>query len=171
MTYKIIDNFLEQETFKEIKHKITEDDYTCWYYNLDVHDLNFKDKEQVDHEDQLWNSFFCHPVYIQGPFSKHLEIIVETFSQKFDINMWATIRAYRYPHTEKIKEYHLRKDHPFLHKSAILFFETCDAYLKMDDGTKIDNIENRIVLLEDEYYSPTTVTNIKSNTHLNLNWL
>ena len=49
---------------------------------------------------------------------------------------------------EKVTEHGMHVDYSFPHKTGILSINTCDGYTKLEDGTKIDSVANRMLLFD-----------------------
>ena len=62
-------------------------------------------------------------------------------------------------------------DTEYSHKAAILSINTCDGYTKLKDGTKIDSIENRILLFDaSKPHTPSTTTDQPVRINININY-
>ena len=76
-----------------------------------------------------------------------------------------------YPNTEKIHEHGMHTDDLFPHKAAILSINTCDGYTKLEDGTKIDSVANRVLLFDgSKLHTPSTCTNQPVRMNININY-
>ena len=63
-------------------------------------------------------------------------------------------------------------DYNFSHSGAILSLNTCDGYTKLEDGTKIDSVANRILLFDPgEEHASTTTTNVSARFNINMNYI
>ena len=89
------------------------------------------------------------------------------------LNMKSLIRAKLnlYMRTDKIEEHHPHTDFPFEHKGCVFSFNTCDGYTILNDGTKIESIENRALLFDSsKSHSSTSTTNAKGRFNVNFNY-
>jgi hypothetical protein len=76
-----------------------------------------------------------------------------------------------YPCTEVIKENESHKDYEYDHKGFIYYFNTCDGYTKLNDGTKIDSVANRALFFNPSIpHQSTTCTNAKARFNMNINY-
>ena len=77
-----------------------------------------------------------------------------------------------YPNTEKVYEHEMHQDFDFSHKTAIFSINTCDGYTKLEDGTKIDSVANRILLFDaSKEHCSTTTTNVSTRINININYI
>ena len=61
----------------------------------------------------------------------------------------------------------------YSHSGAILSLNTCDGYTKLEDGTKIDSIANRILLFDagEVMHCPTTTSNDYARINIIINYM
>jgi hypothetical protein len=68
-------------------------------------------------------------------------------------------------------EHGMHTDYDFSHTSAILSINKCDGYTKMEDGTKIDSVPNRIVIFDgSKPHTSSTTTDAPIRININYNW-
>ena len=76
-----------------------------------------------------------------------------------------------YPNTETLKEHGIHIDYSFPHKAGILSINTCDGYTKLEDGTKIDSVANRMLLFDaSNPHNSSTTTNQPVRVNININY-
>jgi hypothetical protein len=81
------------------------------------------------------------------------------------------VKGNLYPSTSKLVEHDFHIDFPFKHKGALFSVNTCDGYTKLDDGTKIESIENRLLLFDaSKNHASTTCTNTHVRVNINFNY-
>ena len=62
-------------------------------------------------------------------------------------------------------------DYPFPHKGAILSLNTCNGYTKLEDGTKVDSVANRILLFDASTpHCSTTTSDTTARFNININY-
>lgn len=175
MKTKVIDNFLPQEEFENIKNMIAYNTKFPFYHQSYVsHDPRIVFDENTI---QPWNWYLIHLFYnYDAPISTYCQHIVETFVPKFQeleiFKSMIRIKANLYPYTEIIREHSPHVDYSFSHHSAIYSINTCDGFTKLDDGTKIDSVENRILFFDgNNLHNSSTTSNAMGRYNINFNFL
>ena len=104
------------------------------------------------------------------PCSKHFEKLLELLDA-LEVNALIRAKANLYPNTQKLIEHEVHNDYEFSHRGAILYLNTCDGYTKLEDGTKVDSIANRVLIFDaSTKHCSTTTTNAKARFNINLNY-
>ena len=76
-----------------------------------------------------------------------------------------------YPNTSELHEHDMHRDYAHTHKGALLSLNTCDGYTKLKDGTKIDSVANRMLVLDSsELHCSTTCTDQPVRLNINFNY-
>ena len=75
------------------------------------------------------------------------------------------------PCTDKIFQHQYHIDHEFPHWTAIYYMTTNNGYTVCEDGTKIENIQNRLAILPWKTYHTGTSSTDDNRLVLNINWL
>ena len=57
-----------------------------------------------------------------------------------------------------VEDHEKHRDLPIPHQSAILSLNTCNGYTKLDDGTKVDSVANRLLLFDGSKLHNSTTT-------------
>jgi len=164
--HEVIDNFLPKEYFDELK-KIVMSAGVPWYWTKKIN------KFHKEGEGDL-SSYFTHAL-----FNIRLDYIFSTHYHHFNqfynyLNMKALIRMKLnlYPRTGTIEVHAPHIDYDYDHKGCIFSFNTCDGYTKLEDGTKIQSVENRALLFNPGIeHSSTSTTNAKGRVNININYL
>ncbi len=116
--------------------------------------------------------YLTHLVYdhtVISPF--YYNEIIPYLNQKLNIKSLIKMKINMYTFTETIREHGMHIDAPYSHKAAILSINTCDGYTKLEDGTKIDSIENRILLFDaSRPHAGSTTTNQSVRVNININY-
>jgi len=162
--FKVIDNFLDDKTFKEIQSGILTNEYFPWYFSPD---LDFKDEKDFD-KTQFAHVFYNH----DRPNSEHLRLLTPII-QKLKCISLIKIKVNNTYHTNEIIEgsYHV----DFTHKrttTAVYYLNTNNGYTKFKKTKKkIYSVENRMVIFDaDTEHLGTTTTNEKRRVVLNFNY-
>jgi hypothetical protein len=164
MTIQIIDNFLPENTFLEVKN-LLDSSYFPWY-KFDV--LN--DYEIIC--DPIYNTQFIHVFYQRNvPVGEHTQIL-NPFLKLLNVRSLVKVKANLNPRTDKIIKhgFHTDFDGDDL-KTAVYYVNTNDGYTLFKNGTKVESIQNRIVIFNvDNAHTGTTCTNSQYRTVINFNY-
>jgi hypothetical protein len=152
MKYKIIDNFLSQDEFVNIKEDML-GSFIPWAYNPYI---VTSDDKSMSH----YNYQFTHTFYRGGrPSSDRLDIL-KPILELINPSAIVRVKANLITRTENQVVHGFHLDHPnFDGKIAIFYINTNDGYTILDDGTKIESIENRLLILDPKIlHAGTTCT-------------
>jgi hypothetical protein len=168
MDYKVINNFLPKEEFENLKNLIVYGSNFPLYISDKV---TFAEESEYD-----WRWYANHMIYTNNvPYSDHFKSIYDIFIPKFSqivgVKSLLRIKVNLYPHTNIVRENEKHADYEFPHHAALFSLNTCDGFTRMNDGTKIDSIENRIVFFDGSLLHNSTTTTNKARYNINFNWL
>ena len=161
----IIDNFIDQQSFQNLKNTMLGDNF-CWNYNQAIDYADDKDKFQFTH------SFYKE----SGPSSFFYDTITPVL-RRIKYKELFRIKANLLTRTSKIEPNIFHTDIqgnwgviPYI--TSILYLNTNDGYTEFEDGTKIESIENRWVSFpEDTKHRGTSCTNERVRVVINFNYL
>ena len=175
---KIIDNFLDLETFKNIKKEMLQSSgYFDWYYQ----DTVTSDQKINEGEFQ-----FTHMFFLAGPrgfagstikdmhanFSKKNYPLIEPIINKINPFSVVKVKANLLIKTEEIKKYDFHVD--FVKEdltTAIFYMNTCNGYTLFEDGTKVNSVENRLLEFDSKLkHTGTTCTDKNIRVVINFNY-
>jgi hypothetical protein len=160
MNCKVIDNFLEEEYFNSLVALLEE---IPWYY-LSTVAASLITENNIFY---LYHMFYvnnapCSPIY-----DKLLPVV-----RKLGGESLIRIKGNLYPNTETLHEHPMHTDFSFSHSTALLSLNTCNGYTKLEDGTKIDSVANRVLLFDaKEKHCSTTTTNVSARYNINVNYI
>ena len=157
---KIIDNFLDEKTLKELQEVLMGKTFP-WYYESVINS---------HHSEKDNTLYFVHIAYHHSANSSFYEYLRDIFWDKLDIKSLIRIKVNCYPKTDKlhINESHI--DYDFKHKAAVFSINTNNGGTYFSDK-KVDSIENRIVLFDgNKPHSSSTCTNQKARFNINFNY-
>lgn len=162
MNYKIIDNFLPLEEFKKIKEEML-GPYIEWAYN------SYIAMPDYAHEDPLTDFQFTHTFYHKCQPQSHRIGLLEPIIQKINPSAIVRVKANLQTRTEKIVTHQYHLDHNYFDgKIAIFFINTNNGYTIFEDGTRVESIENRLVIFDgDILHTGTTCTDQKVRCLIN----
>lgn len=159
MEYKIIDNFLPEKDFKDLQERFMSNQFP-WFFQADIEGIGIKTNY----------SYFTHRIYDRVPMSN----IFESFSpllNKMDIKALIRLKANCYPYSEEIITHAPHTDYDFEHKGAIFSINTCNGGTILEDGIKIDSIENRMLFFDSsKKHSSTTTSDTQARFNININY-
>lgn len=159
MKYKIIDNFLDKESFLKIKEYITSNNFP-WFYNKDVSDNKSND-----------GIYFTH-LFFNREFNKSnfFNLIVPILS-KLKIKSLIRIKANNYPPTQKIFEHKSHTDFNFKHLGFLYYINTNDGFTRLDKKTIINSVENRGLFFDSSIiHNSSTCTTASGRININFNY-
>jgi len=158
---KVIDNFLPKEDFLKIQNLLLSWDFP-WYYQ---HLINGY------HEANDLDCYFTHVVFdTEKGYSNFYNSILPLLS-KIDFKALIRVKCNIYPRTDKVEIHKSHLDYDFKHKGAIFYINTNDGGTILEDGKKIDSVENRILFFDSyKKHSSTSTSNAKSRINININY-
>ena len=77
-----------------------------------------------------------------------------------------------YPYTHEIFEHSPHRDYDFHCVGGDLSLNTCDGFTRLEDGTKVDSVANRLLLfISSLNHNSSTTTNAKGRYNININYI
>jgi len=158
---KIVDNFLSKEDFLKIQSLLLSWDFP-WYY---------QNKINVYHTEKELDSYFTHVIFDtekgHSVYYNNLFPLLKIIKPKSLIRIKCNI----YPKTEKVEIHKPHVDFPFKHKGAVFYINTNNGGTILENGKKIDSIENRILFFDShKKHSSTSTSNAKCRININFNY-
>ena len=84
------------------------------------------------------------------------------------------VKVNYYNSTPEVVEHCKHYDYPAMplpHKGAILYLNTNDGFTRLEDGTKIESIENRLLVFDaSKMHNSTTTTSFEGRYNINVNY-
>ena len=159
---RVIDNFLPQKYFEHLKECCFSTNFP-WVYCNEVANLG---------EDQEEHFFFTHRVYDRfEPQSSFISELEDLLIKHLNAKSLIRVRFNLYPNQGKLIEHELHQDYMYPHKTAVLYMNTCDGYTGFEDGSKVDSVENRVVLFDGSVpHHSTNCTNQKVRIVLSVSY-
>ena len=181
---KIIDNFLSEDTFRNLSKFVMEfdDDKICWRYAPNVEWEGSEKFITYPYKGRNRRLFYmiANMMNKKANWIDHTLMDMPIFSQIFgkssipntdDLKL-LRVKMNLYPGTEKIYEHAYHIDYNYEHMSGIFSLNTCDGYTKSKDGTKVDSVANRMLIFNGlKEHCSTTTTNAAARFNININWL
>ena len=161
MDYEVVDNFLDLDVFNKLKTTVMNNNFS-WFYQDAVTGID--DKEST--------YYFTHLFY--DNFSQNSTWYDDIRPVVHKINPKRLIRAKAnfYPNLGKYVENEPHVDYKFENKAAVFYLNTNNGYTILEDGTKIESVENRMLFFNgNELHTSTHCTDAKYRVNINFNWL
>ena len=166
MDFMVIDNFLNDDDLNIVKDDL---------FKAPLYLQNRVSGE--NDSNSYWDYYFSYGLYIHNkPRSKVFDNVYDMFIPKFQkygsVKSLLRIKLNFYPHTETLKEHGPHVDYDFSCYGAIFSLNTCDGFTRLNDGTKIDSVENRLLVFDPSLkHNSTTTTNSSGRWNINFNFL
>ena len=167
MRKQIIDEFLPQETFKELQNDILS---TRFPFFIEDKVNNFQtEKNKFD-----W--YATHTLYddyvSKSSYFSKMESLVNRINEIAIVRALLRIKVNFYPYTEKLIEHAPHTDDEFSHMGAVFSLNTCDGFTRLCDGSIVNSIENRIVFFDaSTMHNSTTTTTAIGRYNINFNFI
>jgi len=162
MEYKVIDNFLPKENFIKIKELLLGINFPWFYYP------NISRAEKVS-KGKLF--YMNHIFYEYEPRSTFYGTIKNNLLNFMDIKSIIRVKANLYPNQNIRKINEMHRDYEYSHKGAIFSVNTNNGGTILEDGTKIDSVENRILLFDPSLeHDSENCTDEKTRINININY-
>jgi hypothetical protein len=161
MSIEIVDNFLSETEFEPIK-ELMMGPYLPWYYNkFMVYDNGLDNKFQFTH------SFYRHNKGIVSDKFDELKPCID----KLNVFVLLRVKANLTPRTEIpiTSDFHI--DFNLNNKTAIYYINTNNGCTIFEDNTRIESIENRMLIFDSSYkHTGITCTDEKVRVLINFNY-
>ncbi len=159
--YEVIDDFLPKEQFSIIEGVFMGKVFP-WFYEPGV-----SAKSKVDKN----NIYMYHLIYQDWqPNSPQFDLLLPLLT-KLEAKAISRIKANFYPGTPVQHEHGMHSDYNWPHKGALYSINTCDGYTKLEDGTKIKSVANRMLLFDaSKPHTSATCTDANARINININY-
>jgi hypothetical protein len=156
--YKVINNFLLEKEFNDIKNIIMGGNFP-WFYNPFVN------------EEDANNFYFTHTFFDYSKVNSNYYEVLNPVIEKLEIKALIRAKGNLYSKTEQLIEHGKHIDCSFKHKGAIFYVNTNNGFTILEDGTKIESIENRLLMFDSsKLHSSTNCTDKKCRININFNY-
>ena len=151
---RVIDNFLDQDSFNHFKNIIT-GQYFPWYFN----------NQKVLEDNHLDNYQFVN-TFKDGNTAMPL---LDVFKEKLNVSNFLRAKLNCTTRTNKIFEFKSHRDLDVNCLVSIFYINSNNGYTKFENGQKIESIENRLITFNNNLkHNGTTSTNSQTRIVLNL---
>ena len=172
--FKILDNFLDQDSFLEIKKFITSP--RCQWRFVDF--IAHKDKRDNDKDGYFIHSFTDrYPETLEERFSVSPNFILLSklmlkIKENVSYKSILRVRSSLYPrrHTQNPDPMHV--DYAFPHTVCIYYVNTSNGYTMFNEGKKVSSLENRLLIFSgSEKHCSVVQTDTSARFIININIL
>lgn len=171
---QVIDNFLDQESFLEIKKEIFSDDFP-WYFS-DVKSYEENNWE----EDELYNGQHVHTFFAVRTREKSgWYYLLIPILKRLKARDLIRIKVNSTPKTERVIKHNFHVDiddaKEFGYPSStttVYYLNTNNGYTEFETGERVNSVENRMVIFDSTMrHRSTTCTNQRRRVVLNFNYI
>jgi hypothetical protein len=160
MDYKVIDNFLPSHQFQELKTLLLGDNFP-WYFSPQI--------ASTDKHKELY--YFIHTFFNNHTIKSQFINVINPILEKINPVAIHRIKSNLYPNTNKYIQHGMHQDLNVPHKGALFYVNTNNGHTILEDGTKIESIENRILFFDsNKLHCSTSCTDQKTRVTLNINY-
>ena len=163
--HKVIDDFLDKDDFIFIHNLIMNEPFP--WFHMESYKETGLDKNKSDNF-----SYYLHILYEDTmPVSPHYETIMKCVFKKLDIKSLIRVKVNSYLRSDKLVEHEKHTDYNYFNNGGVFSINTCDGYTKLDDGTKIHSVANRMLLFDaSKPHSSTNTTTQQRRVNINFNY-
>jgi hypothetical protein len=164
MNCKVIDNFLDNDTFSSIQSEIYGITFP-WFQNDHVVSPN------MDNTD-TWAWQLTHVFYLAASPQSRCFPTLEPILKKLNPAAILRIKANLVPRADKIMEhgFHIDVTH-FKGKTAVYYINSNNGFTVFEDGSKVESIANRMVIFDSTVkHTGTTCTDARNRCVINFNY-
>jgi hypothetical protein len=160
MAYRVIDNFLSEEAFKQVKEIVCSINFP-WFFAENV--ANKADESDV---------FFTHFLFTKNKVnSDYFDPIMTPFIERIEPRAIIRARANLTIGQEKLIEHGRHTDFPYQHKVMLFYVNTCNGFTRLEDDVKVDCVANRALFVDgDVEHNSTNCTDEKKRFVISLNY-
>ncbi len=172
---RVKDNFLSDRDFWFLKDLFFNEG-TIYYPTWTI-----ATTDEVSRPDNYDDWFLTHPIYddtkiLSTAFDDVKEKLVEPIKllELTDFAALTRLKVNFYPHTNEVNEHkaHTDTSHTRRWRGGIYCLNTCDGYTGFPDGTKVDSVENRLILFDSlEPHFSTSTSNAQARLNININYV
>lgn len=162
--YEVIDNFLSKDDFNILKKNMLGSHFP-WYFSNEITEGTKDEKLSKDY-------YMIHSFYNKNDNdkSKHFELL-KPILNKISFNALLRIKGNLYNHSEKLIYHKKHIDYDYKHNGAIFFVNSNDGFTILDDDTKIESIENRILFFDStKLHNSSHCTDDHARVNININY-
>jgi len=162
MDIQVIDNFLNKESFENIKNTMLSENFPWYYASRKTNGYDFDENFQ-----------FFHIFYIRHSINSDYSQILAPLIDKINPLALVKIKANLTVKTKEIIDYGYHIDYATDSKlyTAVYYINSNNGYTKFENGPTVESKENRIVIFDSQLpHSGTSCTDERLRVLINLNF-
>jgi len=190
MDINVIDDFLPEEEFKKLKDSIVWNNEFPLYFQNSVSASSPDDNCE---DNGFWNWYATHILYkgdsydqnfnntnvdykekfvLSTRFKEIYDVFIPRFKEMGIYTSLCRIKVNMYPYTSEVMEHNSHYDTSIPHKGVLFSLNTCNGFTKLHEGTKIDSVENRLLIFHPHYiHNSSTTSDSSARYNINFNFL
>jgi hypothetical protein len=176
MTYKIYDNFLDEENFLNLKNTMLILNFPWFYSEKTI--SSYIENPAFYRDDKSFAKSgdyqFTHNFYIDHQVNSTFFYLVDPLIKKINPKAIVKIKANLTNKTDRsmVFGFHVdQQDAPSNLKTAVYYVNTTNGPTLFEDGTEIESLENRLVVFDTNLvHSAVSQTDEKARIVINLNF-
>ena len=166
--FQVHDDWLPIDEFNELADFILGWNFP-WFHQKNVALPN------TNEDDVTHNHYFTHNLVLtdqdEDMVSYLHEPIWKYFQKGFPNIDIIRMKVNCFPATSQVYEHLSHTDYDYPHKGALLCLNTCNGYTKMEDGTKIESVANRMIFFDtSKPHSSTTCSDQPKRCNIVINY-
>ena len=164
---EVIDEFLDSSQFESL-HDFMMGEEMPWYFNSYV-DYPAGDYRFIDDPD---NYQFVHNFYTIGKEThSYLLSTLAPIIEKINCNKLLRVKSNLNPRTSKHIKRAFHIDTDYKNTTSILYINTNNGWTEFEDGSKVESVENRMVVFDSRLkHRGVTCTDQKQRVLINFNY-
>ena len=167
MSYLVVDDFLPEEDYKNIKDVMSSHDFP-WFLQQNVTGNGRDNPLEVLFTHYLYSAYGTANLGVRSNFYNTCSPILKKIGDAIVIR----IKANCYPRTESLRIHEFHVDHPFPHETCLLSLSSNDGYTLLKTGEKVQSMENRALFTKDSLpHASTNCTDLNCRINLNVTFI
>jgi hypothetical protein len=165
MTYQVIDNFLDTKDFQKVKEAVY-GPFIPWFHNQFLVRPDYTDINDLDN----WQ--LTHTFYKNYSVTSEFFNVLDPILTKLNPSAILRIKANLIPKTHFVVQHQMHVDVTcFKGKTAVFYINSNDGHTVFEDGTRVESVENRIVIFDAiTMHTGTSCTNARNRVVINFNY-
>jgi len=167
MSYLVVDDFLSEEDYKNIRDVISGNDFP-WFLQDGVAGNGGDNPLDVLLTHYLYSGYQAENLGVRSNFYNACLPVLKKIGDAVLIR----IKANCYPRTESLRIHEFHVDHTFPHETCLLSLSSNDGYTLLKTGEEIKSVENRALFTKDSLpHASTNCTDLNCRINLNVTFI